>query len=52
MPYRECCFMSKETKKELKKSDQKELRGGEYQLEFKECYEQDEKYEKSKDWIS
>ena len=41
--------MSKESEKELKKLDHEEMKEESYQLELKENYEQDEKYDESDD---
>jgi hypothetical protein len=41
--------MSKESKKELKKLDHEEMKEESHQLELKENYEQDEKYDESDD---
>ena len=41
--------MSKESKKELKKLDHEEMREESHQLELKENYGQDEKYDESDD---
>ena len=42
-------IMSKESEKELKKLDHEEMREESHQLELKENYEQDEKYDESED---
>ncbi len=39
----------KDTEKKWKKLEQEEMKEGEHQLELKEGYEKDEKYEESKD---
>jgi hypothetical protein len=42
-------FMSEETEKEVKKIEQEEMKDEEHNLELKEGYEQDEKYEESEE---
>jgi hypothetical protein len=42
-------FMSEETKKEVKEIEQEEMKDEEHNLELKEGYEQDEKYEESEE---
>ncbi len=44
-------FMSEKSEKELKKLDQEEMKEETHQLELKEGYEQDEKYEESEEQI-
>jgi len=39
--------MSEESEKELKKSDQEEMKEETHQIDLKEGYEQDEEYEES-----
>ncbi|MGY5140764.1 MAG: hypothetical protein ACW9W9_05080 [Candidatus Nitrosopumilus sp. Bin_571-38] len=41
--------MSKESEKELKKLDQEEMKEESHQLELKEGYVQDEKYDESEE---
>jgi hypothetical protein len=41
--------MSEETEKEVKKIEQEEMKDKEHNLELKEGYEQDEKYEESEE---
>lgn len=41
--------MAKESEKKWKKLEQEEMKEEEHQIELKEGYEQDEKYEESKD---
>jgi len=41
--------MSEESEKELKKSDQEEMKEETHQIDLKEGYEQDEEYEESED---
>jgi len=41
--------VSKESEKEMKKLDHGEIREESYQLEFKDNYGQDKKYDKSED---
>ena len=49
MPYYIFHFMSEETEKEVKKIEQEEMKEEEHNLELKEGYEQDEKYEESEE---
>ena len=51
MQWFEIHHMSKESEKELKKLDQEEMKEESHQLELKEGYVQDEKYDESEEWI-
>jgi len=41
--------MSKESEKEVKKQDQEEMKEGSHQLELKDGYAKDEKYDESEE---
>ena len=47
--YRVKYFMSEESERELKKQDHEEMKEESHQLELKEGYEQDEKYDESEE---